>query len=36
MLVCGRELAGDGRVRYFDKVAFHDEIAMRINPYPGA
>lgn len=34
MLVCGRELAKDERVRFFDKVVFHDQIAERIRPYP--
>jgi hypothetical protein len=34
MLVCGRELAADERVRWFDKLIFHDQIAERIQPYP--
>jgi hypothetical protein len=33
-LVCGRELASDPRIQYFDKVVFHDEIARRIKAYP--
>ncbi len=31
MLVCGRELASDRRVGYFDKVVFHDDVC-RANP----
>jgi hypothetical protein len=34
MLVCGQELASDGRLQYFDKVVFHDEVVKRIPGYP--
>jgi hypothetical protein len=34
MLVCGRDLASDIRLRHFDKVVFHDEIAKQIQLYP--
>jgi hypothetical protein len=34
VLVCGRELASDQRLKHFDKVAFHDEIAQRVRAYP--
>jgi len=34
MLVCGRELAADERVGWFDKLIFHDQIAERLQPYP--
>jgi hypothetical protein len=34
MLVCGRELERDPRLRFFDKVIFHDKIADQILPYP--
>jgi hypothetical protein len=36
MLVCDRKLASDERLRFFDKVLFHDQIAQRITPYPEA
>ena len=34
VLVCGRELASDQRIKFFDKVIFHDEVAQRIEVYP--
>ena len=34
MLICGRELAEDERLRFFDKVVFHDQIAECVTPYP--
>lgn len=34
MLICGRDLASDERLRYFDKVIFHDDVAQRIEIYP--
>jgi hypothetical protein len=34
MLVCGRDLATDERLKYFDKVIFHDDVAQRIEVYP--
>jgi hypothetical protein len=34
MLICGRELASDERVQFFDKVVFHDDVARRIQIYP--
>jgi hypothetical protein len=34
MLICGRELASDARLQFFDKIVFHDEVAQRIKPYP--
>lgn len=34
MLVCGRDLASDERLKYFDKVIFHDDVAERIEVYP--
>ena len=34
LLICGRELQSDVRVRNFDKVVFHDEVADQIEVYP--
>jgi hypothetical protein len=34
MLICGRDLASDERIRSFDKVIFHDEVAQRLTIYP--
>jgi len=34
VLICGRELANDDKLKWFDKVVFHDEIAMQIQIYP--
>lgn len=34
MLLCGRELGTDERLRHFDKIVYDDQIAERINPYP--
>lgn len=34
MLVCGSELGTDERVRFFDKVVFHEDVAKRIAVYP--
>ena len=34
MLICGRELGSDVRLKFFDKVVFHDEVAQRIKVYP--
>jgi hypothetical protein len=34
MLVCGRDLASDSRLRFFDRVIFHDDLAQRIQVYP--
>ena len=34
LLVCGRELSADLRLRYFDKVVFHDDVANQIPIYP--
>lgn len=36
ILICGRELASDLRLQYFDKVVFHDEVAKKIQSYPEA
>jgi hypothetical protein len=34
MLICGRNLEFDERIKYFDKTVFHDEVAMKIPVYP--
>lgn len=34
MLVCGRDLKSDRRLKHFDKVIFHDEVAKQISVYP--
>jgi len=34
ILICGRELASDDRLRFFDKVIFHDDVSQRIRVYP--
>ena len=34
ILICGRELASDERLRFFDKVVFHDDVAQKIQVYP--
>lgn len=34
MAVCGRDLASDERLKYFDKVIFHDDVAKKIADYP--
>ena len=34
ILICGRELAVDSRLQFFDKVIFHDLIVEKIAPYP--
>ena len=34
VLVCGRDIASDPRLSYFDKVVFHDEVAQIIQVYP--
>ena|SRR5882672_10706136 len=36
MLICGRELEADGRLQFFDKVIFHDDVAQKIRVYPEA
>lgn len=36
MLICGRELSSDERLKHFDKVVFHDDVARRIQVYPEA
>jgi hypothetical protein len=34
MLICGRELESDLRLKHFDKVVFHDDVAQIIQVYP--
>ena len=34
MLICGRDLASDRGLQFFDKVVFHDDVAQRILVYP--
>ena len=34
VLVCGRDLAVNEQLRYFDRVAFHDEVGGRVPAYP--
>ena len=34
ILICGRELALDGRLQFFDKVVFHDDVARKLPVYP--
>jgi hypothetical protein len=34
MVVCGRDLGSDARLRFFDKVVFHDDVAQKIEVYP--
>ena len=36
MLVCGRELTADKRLRFFDKVVFHDDVEKKVPAYPEA
>jgi hypothetical protein len=34
MIACGRELASDLRLKHFDKVLYHDDVALKLSPYP--
>jgi hypothetical protein len=34
ILVCGRDIASDPRIRFFDKVVFHDDLARKLDVYP--
>ena len=34
VLVCGRDLSSDNRIKCFDKVIFHDQVAKELVDYP--